>query len=469
MNGAKFDSFVSIQLSRKNGVPLYVQLYDQLVFLIREGKLSAGFLLPPVRQLAGFLSVNPGTVVAAYRELEQQGYILTRRGSGSFVADRSGPPVTVLSAEEEREETLVDMRKISIDPALFPTATLKDFIGRIIDRDGPEAFTADGIEGYRPLREAVAESLKEEGIWTDAGHIQIVSGSQQGIDIAARSLLRHGSFVIAENPTYPGAVSVFRACGAKVADIPLVRSGLDLTRLEDLVARFRPALLYVTPDVQVPTGMAYTMQVKARILALARRYDFYVLEDDYASGLLYSAPGRSMKSIDNHDRVLYLRSVSALFAAGLRVAFLIMPDALVPAIRKMKYLSDLATAGLTQRVLDLYLREGKWHAYVETVRAASEKKLECALAAATESLPQGVRVRKPAGGLSLWVELPEGTDTAALVGACKKRGYLFMDGTPFYIRGAGKPALRISYGAVGEEEIRSAFRVLGEELGEIRN
>lgn len=462
MGMGKFDEFVSIQLNRDNGIPLYVQLYDQLVFLIREGRLSAGFLLPPVRRLAAELSVNPGTVVAAYRELEQQGYILTRRGSGSFVADRSGPPVTVLSMEDRGEGPLVDMRKISIDPALFPTATLKDFIGRIIDRDGPEAFTADGIEGYGPLREAVAEALKSEGIWTDREHIQIVSGSQQGIDIASRALLRHGSFVIAENPTYPGAVSVFRACGAKVADIPLVRGGLDLHRLEELVVRFRPSLLYVTPDVQVPTGVAYTMQVKARILALARRYDFYVLEDDYASGLCYGKSGRTMKSIDNHDRVLYLRSVSALFASGLRVAFLIMPDALVPAIRKMKYLSDLATAGLTQRVLDLYLREGKWEPYVETVREASERKWECALSAAADFLPPDVRVQKPVGGLSLWLELPEGIDTAAILCAARERGYLFMDGAPFYIRGAGTPALRVSYGAVSGEEIREAFRTIGE-------
>lgn len=465
MDAGNFEYFVSIQLNRENGVPLYVQLSDQLVFLIREGRLSPGFLLPPVRRMAGFLAVNPGTVVAAYRELEQQGYILSKRGSGSFVADRNGAAVTALSSDEEGEsEGLVDMRRISIDPALFPTATLKSFISRIIDRDGPGAFTADGISGYRPLREAVAAALRADGIETDSGHIQIVSGSQQGIDIAARTLLGHGSFVIAENPTYPGAVAAFRACGAKVADIPLVRGGLDIARLEELVVRFRPSLLYVTPDVQVPTGISYTMQGKARILALARRYDFYVLEDDYANGLCYAGPSRSMKSIDTHDRVLYLRSVSALFAAGLRIAFLIMPDALVPALRSMKYLSDLSTAGLTQRVLDLYLREGTWAPYVGGVRARSRQKLEWALKGAADFLPPSVKVQKPAGGLSLWLTFPEGTDIASLLRACRAKGYLFLDGAPFYIRG-GMPALRVSYGAASREEIQQAFQVLGECVG----
>ncbi len=466
MGEAQFSHFVSIQLVKGNGIPLYVQLYDQLVFLIREGKLSPGFLLPPVRKLAAFLSVNPGTAVASYRELEQNGYILTKRGSGSFVADRNGPPVALLPvAGEDADQPLSDMRRISIDPVLFPTKTLKDFISRIIDRDGPAAFTADGIEGYMPLREAVAAAVRDEGINTAPDLIQIVSGSQQGIDIAARALLRHGSFVIAENPTYPGAVSVFRACGAKVADIPLVRGGLDLDRLEELVVRFRPSLLYVTPDIQVPTGISYTMQVKARILALARRYDFYILEDDYANGLCYGIPGRSMKAIDTHDRVLYLRSVSALFAAGLRIAFLIMPRALVPAIQKMKYLSDLATAGLTQRVLDLYLREGKWTPYVEKVRAASEKKLRLSLSAAARHLPPSVSVQKPAGGLSLWLTFPKDTDMPALLAAARARGFLFMDGAPFFIRGSSTPTLRVSFGAASEETIQEAFEVLGELAG----
>lgn len=462
MDETQFNYFVSIQLYKENGIPLYIQLYDQLVFLIREGKLSPGFLLPPVRKLAALLSVNPGTAVAAYRELEQNGYILTKRGSGSFVADRSGPPVALLPlSEEQKDQTLSDMRRISIDPSLFPTQTLKDFISRIIDRDGPSAFTTDGIEGYRPLREAIAASILTEGIHTSPDLIQIVSGSQQGIDIAARALLSHGSFVIAENPTYPGAVSVFRACGAKVADIPLVRGGLDLSRLEELVVRFRPSLLYVTPDIQVPTGISYTMQVKARILALARRYDFYILEDDYANGLCYTTPGRPMKAIDTHDRVLYLRSVSALFAAGLRIAFLIMPRALVPAIQKMKYLSDLATAGLTQRVLDLYLREGKWTPYAERVRAMSERKLHQALAA-SRTLPPSISVQKPAGGLSLWLTFPKDTDMPALLTAARQKGFLFMDGAPFFIRGSDTPALRISFGAASEETIQNAFQVLDE-------
>ena len=460
MNQDQLLPFAPIALDR-GMPPLYLQLARKLTDLICQKKLTPGFPLPPVRQLAGLLGINPGTVVAAYRELEKSGYILTRRGSGSYVADQSGPALPMLGAEEPSGHIpcpAADLSRIAIDPALFPTQTMKSVISRIIDRDGAEAFTAGGTQGYLPLREAIAASLAAEHIHTDAAHIQIVSGAQQGIDIAARALLRHGSFVITESPSYPGAFSLFRACGAKVADLPLTKEGLDLRALENLVIRFRPSLLYVTPDVQAPTGMTYSIQTKARMLALARRYNFYILEDDYANGLFYGAAPKTMKALDSHDRVLYLRSVSSLFAAGLRLAFLIMPDPLAPMLKKVKYLSDIATAGLTQRVLDLYLREGHWDPHVDMVRRESEKKRAAALAALAEA--PSLRAAPPAGGLSLWVTLPEGTSAREVLLQARREGYLFADGAPFYPRQNPDRHLRVSFGNVREDQIRDAFRLL---------
>lgn len=471
MADENFSPFVSIQLNKSNGIALYVQLADQIAFLIREGRLAPHLPLPPVRKLAETLAVNPGTVAAAYKKLEQEGFILSRRGSGSYVAERGGPAVAALSmpiSEPAPAGNAIDMSRIALDPALFPTQTLKELISRIIDRDGPEAFTASESQGYLPLRRSLAGALAAEGIRTDAAHIQIVSGSQQGIDIAARTLLHHGSFVLCESPTYPGAVSVFRACGAKLADLPLTAKGLDPDRLEDMVRRYRPALLYLTPDIQVPTGITYTAAAKARILALARRYDFYILEDDYASGLWFTQPPRPMKALDTHDRVLYLRSVSSLLAPGLRLAYLVMPDALAPALRRVKYLSDIATAGLTQRLLALYLVEDRWLPYLAGAREMSRKKLLLALAAAEKYLPDAVRLTRPAGGLSLWLTLPEGTDARRVLARAEEMGYRFCDGAPFYPRSAPGREIRISFGAASPETLDAAFRTLGEILRDMQ-
>ena len=446
---------------RQSTSPLYLALYQELASMIQKKQLLPQYRLPPVRRLASFLSINPGTVVAAYRELEQNGYILTRRGSGSYVADREGSSFPMLTIQEEEQELpagAVDLSRIAIEPSLFPTAALKEVISRIIDRDGAASFSAGDSQGYLPLRQALAEAAALEGIVTDAAHIQIVSGSQQGIDLAAKALLRRGSFVITERPSYPGALSLFHACGAKIADLPLTHDGLDLDALENLVVRFRPSLLYVTPDIQAPTGMTYSIPVKARILALARRYDFYILEDDYASGLFYGTAPKTMKALDSHDRVLYLRSISSLFADGLRLAFLIMPGALSATIRKVKYLSDIATAGLTQRVLDVYLRDGLWAPYVEKVRARSGEKLQDALAAAR--LAPSVQAAVPKGGLSLWLTLPEGVSASSVVAAARKEGFLFRSGAPFYPRQDPDRHIRLSFGQAAAPDLRQAFALL---------
>lgn len=446
---------------RQEASPLYLALYRELASMIQKKQLLPQYRLPPVRKLAAFLSINPGTVVAAYRELEQNGYILTRRGSGSYVADREGAALPMAADPEEKDALpggAADLSRIAADPDLFPTGTLKEVVSRLIDRDGAGAFTAEDSQGYLPLRQAIAEMLDQEGIHTDAPHIQVVSGSQQGIDIAARALLRRGSFVITERPSYPGALSLFHACGAKIADLPLTAEGLDLAALEELVIRFRPSLLYVTPDIQAPTGMTYAIPVKARILALARRYDFYILEDDYAGGLFYGKAPKTMKALDGHDRVLYLRSVSSLFASGLRLAFLVMPDALAPVLKKTKYLSDIATAGLTQRILDLYLREGYWAPYVEKVRSRSREKLALALSAL--SLSPSLSADIPAGGLSLWLTLPGHVSASAVTREARAKGFLFRDGASFYPRQNPDRHIRVSFGNVSRQDLSAAFTLL---------
>lgn len=465
MDTENFSEFVSIQLSRTSSIPPRVQLADVLMHRIREGRLPEGAPLPPVRKLAALLSLNPGTVSAAYHELESRGLILSRRGSGSFVASRAEPALLSMPLTEEAPlPGVTDMSRIAVDPALFQGETIKRFMSRIIDRDGPSAFLAGESQGYLPLRRALSEMLAEEGIAAPASRIQIVSGSQQGIDIASRTLLSRGSFVITEDPTYPDAVSVFRACGAKTASLPLSRGGLDIAALETLILRYRPSLLYLTPDIQVPTGITYNAQVKARILALARRYEFYILEDDYANGLWYGSAPRPMKAIDTHDRVLYLRSLSSLFAAGLRLAFLVMPEALAPSLRRVKYLSDISSAGLAQKILDLYLREKEWLPYVRCVREASEEKMKWAMAAAARSLPAGTDIERPAGGLSLWITLPEGVSAREVLAASLEEGFRFGDGAPFCLTRPARECLRISFGAAGRRDIENAFRVLGDIL-----
>lgn len=460
----QFPEFVSIQLSRKKNTPLYVQLYDQISKLIRERMLSPGRPLPPVRQLASLLSVNPGTVVSAYRELERNGYILTRGGSGSFIAET--PDTSAAATAELTEETplpgAIDMSRISLNRDIISISMFKSVIDQVLDRDGIDAFTYPESQGYRPLRDSMAAVLAGKGIRTSSNHIQIVSGAQQGIDIVARALLQHGDFVVTETPTYPGATAVFRACGAHIADVPVCADGADMDRLEKTIRRFRPRLLYLMPDIQNPTGISWSPMARTRLMGLAKYYDFYILEDDYAGGLHYGKrPLKPLKAMDHEDRVLYLRSVSALFMPGLRLAFLTMPAALSHAVRNVKYISDIATSGLAQRVFDLYLRNGLWQKHITSLRSIYGAQLKFTLQAAKTYLPPDVSWIEPAGGLSVWITLPGRLAAADIIRSARTAGLLLQDGAPFYVRRPPGHEIRLSFALPTLPEIEQGMDILG--------
>lgn len=461
MEAAQFGQFVSIQLSKKRKTPLYIQLADQLAYRIREGKLAPGLPLPPVRHLASLLSINPATAAAAYKELERNGLIMTRRGSGSIVSDSAALPQISLSLTEDAPSPgTVDMSRITPDPRLFPMDTFKDIIGGVIERDGPFAFSYSESQGWRPLRESIAATLAGEGIHTDPDLIQIVSGAQQGIDIAARALLRHGDYAVTEDPTYPGAAASFRALGARILGIPLTPSGIEMDRLEEGVSRFAPRLFYLMPDVQNPTGLSYAPSIKGRLMGLAGRSDFYILEDDYLGGLATGA-GRSLKSMDRNDRVIYLRSISSLFIPGFRLAFLVMPERLAPILRKVKYLTDIATSGLTQRIFDLYLRRRLWDAHVATLRQVFSDRRAFALSLARRHLPPDVLIQPSSIAPSLWLTLPGSVSSKDIAAKGKEAGFAFTDGAPFFLREGNTAHLRISFASASLPDMEKGFALLG--------
>lgn len=464
MNHNHIYHFVSLQFDHSKKEPLYRQLYEKLLEAILSHNLSPGYPLPPVRKLAASLHINIGTVLSAYRELERNGYILTRRGSGSFVSGGAGlssPPVS-FDFSSPSDPGLYDMAHLTLDPAVFSAATLRSVVNRIIERDGSLAFSYTESQGYKPLRESVCRSLETHGILSSPCDIQVVSGSQQGIDVAARALVHPGDFVVMENPTYPGAAAAMRSCGARIIDIPTDRSGISMEALEKVLLKFHPRLFYATPNIQNPTGITYSQDRRISLLGLAKRYRFYILEDDYMGGLYNgnSAPP-TLKSLDTHDRIIYLRSISSLFFPGFRLAFLIMPPCLAPSLKSIKQITDIATSGLTQRIFDWYLREGLWSSHLSSLRQACRMRLDFALDAAENYLPQSTSFIKPAGGLSLWITLPEGCSAEALSASARQKGFLFTPGSSFYIRQPSDSHLRISFSSVSLPVMEEGFRLLG--------
>lgn len=465
-----------VSLNKQSKKPLYVQLYDEIAEKIKCKTLSAGYKLPPVRILAQQLNINNGTVVSAYRELEKNGYIFTRRGSGSYVAEQMN---TISSEVDEKKDVLIDlaeevnaediptdvinMSSVSLNPEMISMEIFQKAIDEILKRDKGYAFTYQDSKGYLPLRQSIVQSLAQKKINTTQQNVQIISGAQQGIDIVARALLKHGDIVFVESPTYPGAMAAFRSCGAKIIDIKLTKEGIDLADLENKLKLFKPRLIYVMPNVQNPTGISYSKYVRHRLMGLARYHDVYILEDDYIGGLYYSKNEMlPLKTYDTDDRVIYIRTLSKVFMPGLRLAYLIVPSDLAQRLLNVKYISDIATSGLTQRIFDYYLREGLWQKHLNSIRSIYKTKFDLILKMMKKYLPKDISYIKPTGGLSVWLNLPERLLADDVIENAKKQGVIISNGAPFFVRRAPHRQLRISFAVLSLAEIKTGIKILAE-------
>ncbi|WP_330997977.1 MocR-like pyridoxine biosynthesis transcription factor PdxR [Pectinatus sottacetonis] len=467
--------FVSIQLSKKDKEPLYVQLYDQLLTMIHTGRLGSGCKLPPVRKLARYLSINPGTIVNAYKELEKNGFIFSSAGSGSYVSSQTLRQHSAADYEfatdniymdevlkPQKNSQAVNMSSISLNPDVISVEQLKKIFIEVLDRDQGRAFSYQDSQGFLPLRESIAANLRSINIHTSAKNLQIISGAQQGIDIVARALLKHGDYVFTESPTYPGAIASFLANGAKIIDIPLEQDGLDMNVLEKNLQQFHPKLIYLMPVLQNPSGCSYSLAKRDKIIKLAQKHNVIILEDDYISELSYRtkllAP---LKSIDRHDNVIYLKSLSKIFMPGLRLGFLTMPEYLAAKLLNVKYITDISTSGFTQRIFDLYLREGYWEKHIKDIRRIYKTQFEFAYKTARQYFPCDVTWHNPEGGLSFWLKLPERFKSKEFCRKAKENNLLITDGTNFYPQHMDTRHIRISFATLSLQEIETGMRILG--------
>ncbi|WP_035172806.1 MocR-like pyridoxine biosynthesis transcription factor PdxR [Caldanaerobius polysaccharolyticus] len=465
--------FKQLNLDKESSQPLYMQLVDQIIRLIEESKIQKGFKLPPVRKLAEFLDVNTATVASAYRFLESNGYVYTRVGSGTYVADQSKKSREIIDKLKLLDQGqlvvtpgMINFASATPAPDLFPVEDFKNIINEVLDRDGGLAFSYQESKGFRPLRESISDFLKLYGIKTSPDDIQVISGGQQGIDILSKAMLRYGDCVFVESPTYNGAIAAFKSRGANIIGIPLRRDGIDLDVLQDRLRSKRPAFIYVMPGFQNPTGYCYSEENKIKLLELAKKYDTYILEDDYLNDLDYSDQGiRPIKSYDDGGYVIYLKSFSKIFMPGLRLAFLSLPQKLSGEVIAAKHITDISTAGLTQRAFDLFLRKGLWKKNLEYIKKIYRSQMM--YVCEKLKLIKEIQFEKPRGGLYLWLQLPEGYSSVVFYSICLRNNLLIAPGSLFYPDYNDDTHFRLSFASLSREEINRGIDMLGESIKEL--
>jgi 2-aminoadipate transaminase len=348
------------------------------------------------------------------------------------------------------------------DPALFPTDDFRGVLDDAFHLYGSGALEYGPTEGYAPLREWVAERLRDRGVRVDPDEVMIVSGSQQGLDLVARLLLHDGDAVMVEEPGYPNGFRVFQAAGARALGVPLDDGGLRLDLLERVARRDGPRLLYTMPIFQNPTGLSLADDRTGPLLDLCGRLGMPVVEDQFDADLFYEGPlPCPLKAADDRGLVLLLGSFSKILFPGLRLGWLVVPRPLLPALHELKQMTDFSSGLLAQCAMDLYCRRGLLDRHLERVRAIYGTRLGVMLRALDEEFPPDVRWTRPRGGLTLWVSLPAGMDALDLWAQARREGVDFTPGPVFFPSGGGNGHFRLSYIRETEERIQSGIALLG--------
>ena len=463
--------YKNLKLDKQSSIPIYQQLGDYIFCLIEEGKLIANQKLPPIRKLAKEVEVNSVTVVSAYKYLESKKAVYSQTGSGTFVSpiplENIPEPVinenlNTMVKKPIPSQGVINFTSTSLPQELFPTAEFKQAFDILLDREKGGAFGTMDSQGYAPLRESICNYLKHYGITATAQTIQILSGAQQGIDVVAKAMISYGDVVFMEKPTFYGAAGAFLSRGCQIIEIPMETDGMDTTALENLVKLYHPKFLYVMAYFQTPTGITYSAAKKRKILDMAEKYNFFIIEDDNLYDFNYSEEALvPFKALDNRNRVVYIKSFSKILMPGLRIGFAVLPKKILQKMVTAKYTTDISTSGFLQKALDIYLTENSWQQHIKTIRSYGKDKYKTAVKYSDRYLKPYLKYTKPNGGISLWLDTGN-IPAETLLSAAVQKNVLLSLGSQFYINGEESHHLRLCFVNVSDEKLEAGIRRLGE-------
>ncbi|KAA2253560.1 PLP-dependent aminotransferase family protein [Solihabitans fulvus] len=351
-------------------------------------------------------------------------------------------------------------------PELFDVDGLRAAFDEVLAKQPRRALQYSRTEGDPVLRQAIADRLTRRDLPTAADDLLITTGSQQALTLIATTLLEPGDVVLVEEPSYLAALQCFQLAGARLVPVPCDEDGLDPVALAELVDRERPALLYLVPTFQNPTGRTLTAERRRAVAEVAASRGLWIVEDDPYGELRYR--GEALSPIaaldDAADRTILLGTFSKIMAPGLRIGWLRAPAALANSLVVAKQAADLHTSTIDQAAAGVYLGAVDLDEHIRRLRAAYAPRREALLAGLPEALPAGSTWSDPDGGMFVWVRLPGVADASELLPRALARDVAFVPGAPFFATRPDPATLRLSFTTHSPEEIAEGLRRLGAAL-----
>nr|WP_203892256.1 PLP-dependent aminotransferase family protein [Planobispora longispora] len=434
----------------------------RLATILREEteRLRPGDRLPSSREIVRLHGVSPVTVSRALGRLAAEGRVVTRPGSGTYVAHRparADGPADLSWQTVALGDRVVDDAGVSglltpppdgvvpltggyLNPALRPSRALNAAAARALRR--PDAWALPPLTGLAELRGWFA---REAGGDVTPSDVLVVSGGQSALTHALRALAAPGTPVLVETPAYPGALASARAAGLRATAVPMDRDGVRPELLAEAFAVTGARVFLCQPTLHNPTGATLTRERREQVLAVARAAGAFVIEDDYARYFATAPVPPPLVALDAHGTVVHVNSLTKVLAPSMRVAGVIARGPAAHRIRASQLVDSFFVARPLQETALELVSSGAWPRHLSMLGAELETRRNALAAAVTARLPAAGLHLVPRGGLHLWVRLPPDLDEEAVVEAARREGVLVSPGRIYYPAEPPGPRIRLTH------------------------
>ncbi|MBG9693546.1 PLP-dependent aminotransferase family protein [Lysinibacillus sp. VIII_CA] len=449
----------------------YKQIYQQLKTLIMEGTLEKNDTLPSIRKLAETLQVSRNTTLTAYDQLVAEGYIRGEGRKGYFVNAleqvflQEQPQPIQSKPIKDTSALLVNFLAGAVDQQHFPIKAWRQIANQVLQE--PACYQYGALFGEPILKEQLVQYLLQaRGLYTNHENIIIGSSTQQMLLYLAFLLKENFPSILLEDPGYDGAREAFQLHNFDIETLPVFEAGAQLDVLTNCLSR----LLYVTPSHHFPYGVSMNIQQRQALIQWAQKVNGYILEDDYDGEFRYTQqPFPALASIDP-SRVIYLGTFSKSFLPGIRISYMVLPNALVqPYKRKFAHFEQNAST-LHQRTMAQFMAQGEWTRHIKRMRLTYKQKMHCLVQELQQQFGEQITILGEQSGLYVLVKIKTSLSEQQLIQQAESHGVRVYPTSPFFLQQASiEPMLQLGFSKLSMEEIKLGVQLLKKAWSPLQN
>src|SRR3954451_20867407 len=408
----------------------------------------------------------PGQPRTSAHEIERYGGLFARRTRGM-----TSSAMRDMMAVTARPE-VISLATGLPDTTTFPAEDFAALMSRVAVDSSAAALQYGPTDGLEDVRRCIQQVMAAEGTAVETDDLMVTTGGQQVIDLVCRAFLDPGDVVVAEAPTYPGAVPCFTSYQADVVQVEMDGDGMRIDVLAETLAGLRrdgrtPKFIYTVPNFQNPGGVTMSLERRQALVRIAAEQELVVLEDNPYGLLRYEGdPLPTLYSLDGGQFVIYAGTFSKILSAGLRIGWAAAPRPILEKLNLGKQAADLCSSPLNQYFVSAYFAHRDWRTYLGTLRDIYRRRRDTMLQALAEFLPPEATWSRPEGGLFIWARLPDYIYTTDLLARALREHVAVVPGRAAYLDGRGGSEMRLNFSGVGEDEIREGVRRIGEVVRE---